>query len=414
MLFPNNKKQIKKGVFVNLSGSISLNLIKFISLFVITEFYGVESYGAYIFSLTLMLLFSILLLKGMDLAFIKFVHSDHGKKYFIFSIKRILKSFLFLFPVLAIVGFLIEEYFGKTGFFYIFLILSVFMITDVMLSMVVAVYKSRLEMIEQFRLLIIREVLFFLLVIVMASYSIPHGIALSLSIASIIVTSVAFYRIYLFQRDYFITDDDFKGSKEYLSVSNTLMYNSFVNRSLNSVDLVMAGLFLSPVLVGAYSIVLKITGILLMVQKSFRGILYPVYTKTFKKNGTRGIRSMFIKTTLLISAVTIFGAIILYIFSNTVLDFYSLSEIESINMVLVILLLARVVFSFSGTSGSVLITIGASKKFLLTDIISTLVLIISLIVLVPLYQIVGVSLALFISILIMTYSRIYYVKKYLF
>lgn len=405
---------IGKGLTVNFIGSVGLMLFRFISISICTYFFGVDGYGEYVFAFAIISFFSLIIINGMDVSYIKFAHQPEANLLIFHCVKRLIIRLVATLPVIILVGYVLQNSFEKEKFLVSLLILTIAIGFDNISNMIIALNKFKLIMIEQYYYLFLKELCFISMVLATSFFLTEHALTISIAIASFTGLFFLFLRSISRFPQYFEMKWSFYPHYDFYITSRTLMYNSFVNRSITSVDILLLGLTLSPSLLGAYAILTKITGVLSLFQKSARTILYPVYCKLYELNDNNQIKKIFMISSLGIFFITSIIALIMLSASNKIYTYFNLPNDPSYQIAFVLLLSAKVIFSASGSSGSLLICFGHSKRFLFSDVVSTAVLITCLVVFVPHAQLVGAAVAVLISNLIVTLMRLYFVNLYIY
>jgi O-antigen/teichoic acid export membrane protein len=405
---------IGKGLTVNFIGSIGLMLFRFISISICTYLFGVDGYGEYIFAFAIISFFSLIIINGMDVSYIKFAHRPEANLLIFYCVKRLIIRLAAIIPVIILLGFVLQNVFEKGNILVSLLILIIAVGFDNISNMIVALNKFKLVMSEQYYYLFLKEICFIIMVFVTSVFLTEHGLFISTAIASLTGSIFLFLRSITRHREYFIVKWSFHPGNDFYITSKTLMYNSFVNRSVSSADILLLGLLLSPSLLGAYVILSKFAGASSLFQKSARTILYPVYCKLYELNDNNQIKKIFMISSLGIFFITSIIALIMLSASNKIYTYFNLPNDPSYQISFILLLSAKVIFSASGSSGSLLICFGHSKRFLFSDVVSTAVLITCLVVFVPHAQLVGAAVAVLISNLIVTLMRLYFVNLYIY
>ena len=148
---------IRKGLTANLLGSVSLTLFRFVSISICTQLFGIDLYGEFIFALAIIFFFSLIIINGMDLSYIKFAHQSKSEALLFYCIKRLVVRLLVALPFIILLGIILENYFEKSDAKYFLSILAIAVVFDNISNILVALNKFKLNMIEQYYYLFSRR-----------------------------------------------------------------------------------------------------------------------------------------------------------------------------------------------------------------------------------------------------------------
>ena len=413
-MLSNIYSSIRRGFTINFVGSAGLTIFRFISISICTYLFGLDGYGEYIFSLTIIYFFSLIIINGMNTSFIKFIHNTNSQLLLFYCIKKIFLRTIATIPFIIILGIVLQYYLEKPNTLTFLLVLTIATGFDNISNMIVALNKFKLVMIEQHFYLFFKETCFILAMLLTLALFGDYALVISSGIASFMGLTFLFLRSLLRYPQYFSVKWNFQPDYEFDTTSKTLMYNSLVNRSIGNSDILLMGFMLPPNLLGVYAILIKLSAVLNLFQKSARTILYPIYTKLYVQHNITEIKKIFVRSSFVIFFITCITALMMLYISNNLFTYFSMPNNGSYQTIFLLLLCAKIIFSASGSSGSLLITFGHSKSFLYSDLVAFSGLIISLLIMVPFAQLTGAAVAVLLSNTIVTGMRFYYVKKYIY
>ena len=165
---------------------------------------------------------------------------------------------------------------------------------------------------------------------------------------------------------------------------------------------------------GIYSILLTITALLIFINRPLRQIFAPAISKLFEEKDFGGLSRLYKKTTFIINLLTVPLSIILLVFTDEVLWWYSRNgeiDLTVYKPYLFVLVISRMISLFAGQTGTFMIMAGMERKELIIQIIKSIAIVVFACIFIPEYKLIAVV-TIFISLMLFeNMMKLIYLKK---
>ena len=322
---------------------------------------------------------------------------------------------IFLSPILAEI---IWPNFNN--FSYLLLIVSIHVPISIFMGIIISLYRSVLRIKEillygTFISVSLRAILTFIVFYYCKKDDISYFVYIE--IFTQMITLIILY--YLFNKNEFRIFN-IKTSKEYKIEDRIYDYgrNIYIKDIFTVLSTTSLPLLLSILLPadyrGIYSILLTITALLIFLNRPLRQVFAPAISKLFEDQDFAGLSLLYKKTTFIINLLTVPLSIILLIFSNEILGFFSRTgeiDLTVYKPYLFILVISRMISLFAGQTGTFMIMAGMERKELIIQIIKSISVVVFACIFIPQYQLTAVV-TIFISLMLFeNIMQLIYLKK---
>ncbi len=186
-----------------------------------------------------------------------------------------------------------------------------------------------------------------------------------------------------------------------------------LNQITLNLPAIILGIFTTNIDVGAYSAAYKIILMLLIIERVFHYVFFPVLTRQYKENPAQ-LRSSFTLLTKVMAVITSLVLVICFIFTRSIIVLVFGAGYEQSVAVFQILLLYFLLSPLNSIYGYGLVAIDQEKKFMQVITLSSIVSSVLMLLLVQFMKSQGAALALvigeFLSIMLMTRELMRYQK----
>jgi O-antigen/teichoic acid export membrane protein len=403
-------------------GAVFAFFIGFFVKIYIIDIVGLEAWGKYVIAQTFSSLSETVLSIGIPFVIIKFIPT------FIESNKEKASRIANIFIKYAlIVGgfFLILIYFGSdyvNHFLYkdiddlswILFVMCIHVPISMLFGVVISLYRSVLKIKEivlygTLVAVTLRALLTF--VIFQFTDDISHFILVEV-FTQILVLSIL---LYLFNKNEFLLFVKSE-SKEVTNDAKMIAYGK--KMFSYSVIAFISGHALSFIIsiklpsedVGAYNILLTLTGLTTFLLINLNKVFAPAISKLYHEDKKSELNKLYKKTTFLINVLAIPLAVIIAIFADEVLGLYT-NEMLDYKYYLFFLLLGRGIGLSTGSSGTFMNMAGLENQNLNIQIIRGVSIVVLSLILIPRYGMISVVVLYVISILFANMSYLFYIKR---
>lgn len=240
-----------------------------------------------------------------------------------------------------------------------------------------------------------------------------YEVILSLGISMLMILGVQYLLFIKYQPTHF---SDFifnsKLDKEWRNSSLQLMWNIVIFTGIASIDIFMMQLLDTPIRVGMLNILMTITSIFLLIEKTTYSVISPLISPLVIKEDLFGLQKIYNKMLIfkmtigfiLFGIITIFAKELLQHFGNMYVSLALLLKILSFAYLIYTWLNSATIFLLYTEHQHILLRIGIAQ--LITVVILDLVLI-------PLYHVTGAVIALIIGFIVAESLAIWALRLYL-
>ena len=395
----------------------------FVKIYLI-DIVGLEAWGKYATAQTFSSISETFLSIGIPFVIIKFIPSfvdDNQEKA-----SRIASVFI---KYASIVGgiFLALIYFGSDyinhyvysdidDLSWILLVMCIHVPISMLFGVVISLYRSVLKIKEivlygTVVAVTVRAILTFL--IFQYTADISHFILIEV-FTQIVVLSILLYLFNKNEFSLFVKSD----AKEVTSDSKMVDYGK--KMFYNSVIAFISGQALSfiisiklPIIdVGAYNILLTLTGLTTFLLINLNKVFAPAISKLYHENKISELNELYKKTTFLINLFTIPLAVIIAIFADEILGLYT-AEMLNYKKYLFFMLAGGMLSLAAGSSGTFMVMAGLEKQNLHIQIVRAVLLIVLSLILIPILGLFSVVILYVIFMLFVNLSQLIYISKYI-
>ena len=395
----------------------------FVKIYLI-DIVGLEAWGKYATAQTFSSISETFLSIGIPFVIIKFIPSfvdDNQEKA-----SRIASVFI---KYASIVGgiFLALIYFGSDyinhyvysdidDLSWILLVMCIHVPISMLFGVVISLYRSVLKIKEivlygTVVAVTVRAILTF--IIFQYTADISHFILIEV-FTQIVVLSILLYLFNKNEFSLFVKSD----AKEVTSDSKMVDYGK--KMFYNSVIAFISGQALSfiisiklPIIdVGAYNILLTLTGLTTFLLINLNKVFAPAISKLYHENKISELNELYKKTTFLINLFTIPLAVIIAIFADEILGLYT-AEMLNYKKYLFFMLAGGMLSLAAGSSGTFMVMAGLEKQNLHIQIVRAVLLIVLSLILIPILGLFSVVILYVIFMLFVNLSQLIYISKYI-
>lgn len=408
-------KIILRGTGFFIIGIISSKLFSYFYNILIARWFGAEKYGIFTLAIAFFSIFRIINLLGLTSGITRYAAYYKARKDKE-KIKRVLHFSIILVLIfsffLSFLLFLFSEYFSLKIFknselVHVFKLLAPFL-SFVCLIFIFNSFFIGLKRIEYvtFYDQILSNLLKLVLLVILYFYGLKlKGVVLSWTIPPVIVT---FIYLWIINKKNYLKPINFKFKnieKELIRFSVPIIFTSFLGIVMGKIDRIILGYYLDEKWVGIYSAMFSIALFLTIASQGLRTLFLPVITELYAIKKSEEIERIYktvcrwlfyINFPIFLLLISLSKQIIKYSFGIEFIPGYKS---------LIILSIGYFIFPFTKFGNSMLLMIKKTKYIMINSYIVALLNIILNIMLIPIFGIIGASLATTIS-LILNFSLV--------
>ena len=395
----------------------------FVKIYLI-DIVGLHEWGKYAIAQTFSSISETFLSIGFPFVIIKFMPSyvDNNQQ----KASRIANVFI---KYALIVGgpFLMLIYFGSdyiNHFVYndiddlgwILFVMCIHVPISMLFGVVVSLYRSILKIKEivlygTVITVSLRAILTF--IIFQYTSDISHFIFIEV-FTQIIVLSILLYLFNKNEFSLFVKSD----AKEVTSDDRMVNYGK--KMFYNSVIAFISGQALSFIIsiklpvedVGAYNILLTLTGLTTFLLINLNKVFAPAISKLYHEDKISALNELYKKTTFFINLFTVPLAVIIAIFADEILGLYT-AEMLNYRKYLFFMLAGGMLSLAAGSSGTFMVMAGLEKQNLHIQIVRSILLVILSLTLIPIFGLFSVVILYVIFMLFVNLSQLIYISKHI-
>jgi len=191
-----------------------------------------------------------------------------------------------------------------------------------------------------------------------------------------------------------------------------MFYNSVIAFLSGYALSIVISFTLPPADIGAYNILLTLTGLTTFLLINLNKVFAPAISKLYHENKISELNELYKRTTFFINLFTIPLVVIIAIFSDEILGLYT-NEMLTYKNYLFFMLLGGMLSLAAGSSGTFMIMAGLEKQNLYIQFIRALFLIVLSLSLVQYFGILIVVVLYVIFMLFVNVSQLIYIKKHI-
>ena len=197
-----------------------------------------------------------------------------------------------------------------------------------------------------------------------------------------------------------------------ISYGKKMFYNSVITFLSGSALSIVITLTLSTSDIGAYNILLALTGLTSFLMMNLNKVFAPVISKLYHADKISELNQLYKKTSFLINLLTIPLSLIIVIFADEILALYT-SDMLQYKIYLLFLIVGRRLSLAAGSSGTFMIMAGLEKKELQLQTIKAVLITSLAFIFVHKYGMMSIVSLYVIFMLFINVSQLIYIQKYL-
>ena len=413
-------RQTKWGVFGALFG---FTIGFFVKIFLI-DIVGLESWGKYVIAQTFASFSETILSIGIPFVIIKFIPSfieENQKKA-----SRIANIFL-KYSLIVGSGYVVLIYFFAdfiNHFVYndindlswLLFVICIHVPINMLFGVIISLYRSKLKIKEIVLYgtvvnVTVRAILTF--IIFQFTNDILYFILLEI-FSQILVLSIMLYLFNKNEFSIFLKSDtkEIIHDNKIIDYGKKIFYNSVVSFIASQGLIFIIAIRLSSVDVGAYNILLTLTGLITFLLKNLNKVFAPAISKLYNEKRYEELNVLYKKTTFLFNLFAIPLAVIIAIFSDEILVLFT-AEMLVYKSYLFYMLIGGIISLAAGSSGTFMVMAGLEKQNLNIQLIRAFLLIFLSLLFIPKIGLLSVVLLYIISNLFVNGVQLIYIFKYL-
>jgi len=414
-----NNEIFSKGL-IALLFKILGGIFGYVFLLLVTRTAGAEIWGVFSLCLALISISSIFSVMGIDISLVKFIATfksqlSNIKDLYIRSVKIISISSIFISIMLFFLSDLIaNNIFNKSFLAEYFKITSCFILPFSIISVNAQTLRGMKKIMEfalfKHMLRFLFPIICFLLIVNYTDYSVRIApiFAFLFSIFFLFLLSTIYTNKIVFTREK--VKRKIKTNK-LISSSIPMMISASIILTMSWADTLMIGIFLPGTdQVGIYNGGLRLAMITSVILESINSIVAPKISESYNNGNLKVFKQVVRYSTKLIFLSTFPVFCLLFFFPEFILSFLG-DEFISAKYVLMILLLAKLIDSISGSVGVILQMTGCQKIFQNIVFVALIVNIILNMFLIPKFGIEGAAISSACSIILWNISAVIYVYR---
>ena len=413
-------KQTKWGVFGALFG---FAIGFFVKIYLI-DIVGLESWGKYVIAQTFASFSETILSIGIPFVIIKFIPSfiDRNQEKASRIASFFLKYALIIGSVYLFLIYLFSNYINHFVYgdiddlSWLLFIICIHVPISMLFGVIISLYRSVLKIKEIVIYgtvvnVIIRAILTF--IIFQFTKDIIYFIMLEI-FSQILVLSIM---LYLFNKNEFSifiksNTNEVINDIEMIDYGKKMFFNSVISFIASQGLSFIIAIKLTSSDVGAYSILLTLTGLTTFLLLNLNKVFAPAISKLHNQKRHKELNVLYKKTTFLFNLLAIPLAVIIAIFSDEILGLYT-SEMLEYKKYLFYMLVGGILNLAAGSSGTFMVMAGLEKQNLKIQIIRAFLLISLSLLFIPLIGLLSVVGLYVISNLFVNGVQVIYIVKYL-
>ena len=413
-------KQTKWGVF----GAIFAFVIGFFVKIYLIDIVGLESWGKYVIAQTFASFSETILSLGIPFIIIKFfpsfIEENQAKASRIATI--FLKYALIVGIGYAVLIYFLSNYINHfvysdiNGLSLLLCVVCVHVPISMLFGVIISLYRSKLKIKEIVVYgtvvnVIVRAILTFII------FQFTNDILYFIILEIFTQILVLFIMLYLFNKNEFkiILKSNYKeviNDTKMIDYGKKMFYNSVVSFIASQGLSFIIAIKLTSSDVGAYNILLTLTGLTTFLLLNLNKVFAPAISKLHSEKSFIELNILYKKTTFLFNLFAIPLAVIIAIFSDEILGLYTF-EMLVYKKYLFYMLVGGILNLAAGSSGTFMLMAGLEKQNLKIQLIRALLLIFLSLLFIPIIGLLSVVGLYVISNLFVNGAQVIYIAKYL-
>jgi O-antigen/teichoic acid export membrane protein len=412
-------RQTNWGIF----GSLFAFAIGFFVKIYLLDIVGLDAWGRYVTAQTFVSFIETVLALGIPFVIIKFIPTliDKHKE----KASRISSVFLKYALVIG-GGFLVMNYFLSPyidkfiytkvdSLSFILFLMSIHVPISLLFGVIISLYRSMLKIKE---IVLYGTVVSVLVraVLTVVVFQFTSNITYFIIIEVFAQILVLFILLFLFNRNQFpifvkSETKDVIGDNVMIAYGSKMFLNSIIAFISGQSLKFIISIKLLSVDVGAYSILLTLTGLTTFLLINLNKVIAPVITKLYDEGKVTELNEVYKKTTFLVNIFTIPLAVLIMFFADEILGLYT-EEMISYKPYLFFMMIGGVMSLVTGSSGMVMVMAGLERHDVNIQFIRAVLLIFLSLWLIPLMGLKIVVILYVLSVFFEKVFQLFYINKY--
>lgn len=351
---------IKKSASYSFVIKITGLLLGFSIQVVLARTLGVDEFGLYSFVATMVMFISTMTILGLDKSIIRFLPEytnnneiDLLSSFVIWSLRKlflatcIVSALLLIFePVLASLATPVGGVLLILAVALIIINVPVNYISGVLLAM-------KKPVLSQFPSSVLKPLIILLsIIIAITIFSVELDAADVITINIIVsIFMLLVYVVFFFRHKSFkikLENNVYEHKKEWWKTSIGFIGITLCNLIITQTDIMMIGSLLAPKEVALYAVAAKISGLLLFFLASVNAVVAPLISEYYHGSKRDELIKIVGISSKIITISTVFSAIVIIVFSNTILSIFGVEYLIAKD-VLIVLCLGHCVNALTGS-----------------------------------------------------------------
>ena len=395
----------------------------FVKIYLI-DIVGLESWGKYVIAQTFSSFAETILSIGIPMVIIKFIPNfiennlDKASRVANVFLKYSFIVGTFFVSVMYFFSDIINEYIYNdiSGLSLILFLMCIHVPISMLFGVVVSLYRSVLKIKEivlygNIITVMLRAILTFF--IFQYTSNILYFVLIEV-FTQILVLSILLYLFNKNEFSLFVKSKylEVKNDVRMVSYGQKMFYNSVITFISGSALSIIITLTLSTSDIGAYNILLALTGLTSFLMMNLNKVFAPVISKLYHSGKIIELNHLYKKTSFLINLLTIPLSLIIVIFADEILVLYT-SDMLEYKIYLLFLIVGRRLSLAAGSSGTFMIMAGLEKKELKLQTIKAILITSLAFLFVHKYGMMAIVLLYVIFMLFINISQLIYIQKHL-
>lgn len=416
---------ILKGGLLTLLSKISVVIAGLIVNFLVARFYGASTVGIISIITTIVSMFSMLALMGLNISVLKLIPARLAEGLPLSAASIYRKGLGIISLASLAVGLLLcvfsdtlaHNYFHNQAYqFYIFLA-GIFLVTNVWFEYNSSTLRAIGKIREAAWYTTISNAFKPIIILIICFLGLADSIIVIAFLFFYALSSLPLFGPVLrFFRagDHQIANDQNTASgtdsvKEILRLSFPMLVTASATLTISYMDFLMLGYYVPEAQIGYYTISTKLAQATVFILASVNAVSAPKFAELFQQKKNEALRQLVVKTTRMILLLSLPVTVILIVFGNQILQVFG-TDFVSGYVALVLLALAKIVSAACGSVGYLLNMTNHQKVYRNIILISCCINISLNLILIPEWGINGAAFATMVSIIFNNIVALIYIK----
>ncbi|WP_246202600.1 oligosaccharide flippase family protein [Virgibacillus doumboii] len=418
---------VNGGAFL-LLGNLSTTALNFLALLILANILSPENFGLFTLLTSIIMFGAVIGRGGIENTLLYLIPRNSDDKV---TIRMILRTSFLWVTILSLISITIVLFIDLNAIFgikvtpyitVIMIILSISIFFEAIMYLTLSANRALLNYKQSVIPLVTNKGIYFIfltfLFLLCYLYNFSGNnlllIASLIYLCSFVISGLLSYMLYRGSfRKYKSIDLGGYKKRLYFDViksAPTYMSTSIVNKSFNTVLLIVLGILLSTESVGIYKISMNLAIFTAFILTSITGVIAPLFSKSYKNNDMVQLGVLYQKSTKWIISISMPVALILLLSSKQLLSLFG-DYYEDYQNILIILLIGQFFNVIVGSVGFLLMMTGYKITNLLTNIMTIVLSMILMFILVPYFELSGAAFSVSLGIIIINISKLIIVKK---